>query len=100
MLSALSHDCGLSGGLLLSVKTMEGQFTSLMTVGAVTSVRLFCSNVNPCPSQLGASAGVPLFARVRTTTVEPALKSADGVPAESPKMLNSVSRHPALKSGN
>ncbi len=85
--------------MLLCVNTIEGQFTSLIIAGAVTRVRLLTSPVKPAMLQVGGTAPIPLFTRVLTSMVDPALKSADGVPAESPKILNSLVRQPLVKSG-
>src|SRR5437763_13573195 len=98
MLSALSQDRGVAE-LLLCVKTMEGQFTSAMRAGAATSVRLLTSPVKPTPLHVGGTAPIPLLTRVRTSIVDPALKLAELDDEESPKILNSLKRHPLVRSG-
>src|SRR5437879_3973159 len=98
MASALSQEAGVVV-VLFCVKTIEGQFTSLIMAGALTRVRLFLSPVKPVEAQVGGVAPIPLLTRVLTSIVEPPLKSAEGVPEESPKILNSLTRQPLARSG-
>src|SRR5258708_35994338 len=97
MLSAFEQDIGV-GSLLVSVNTIEGPATSLITAGAVIRVTLFVSPVKPTWSQVGGIAPIPLFTAVLTTMVDAALKVAsDELP--SPITLNSEIRQPLVRSG-
>src|SRR5437899_6713699 len=80
----------------LSVNTIAGDAPPMGQQG-FTRVRLFDSPVKLWPSQLGALV-VPLSTPVRTTTVDPVLKTAWS-PPPSPKTLNSASCHWLPRSG-